>query len=96
MRLILCSRIDEARRSLLVEFVETYVPLMGNDFIEFQELIHTENQYEEVEKMVTVYEQMGMEQETWIEGYSGCVHREVSEFHLFPNFDEVNWSENSH
>lgn len=68
MRLILGSRIDEARRS----------------------------QYEEVEKMVTVYEQMGMEKETWIEGYSGCVHREVSGFHLFPNFDEVNWSENSH
>jgi len=42
------------RRSLLVEFVETYVPLLGNDLIEFQELIHTENQYEEVEKMVTV------------------------------------------
>ena len=62
MRLILGSRIDEARRS----------------------------QYEEVEKMVTVYEQMGMEKETWIEGYSGGVHREVSEFHLFPNFDEVN------
>ncbi len=61
LRLILGSRIDEARRSLLVEFVETYVPLMGNDFIEFQELIHTENQYEEVEKMVTVYEQIGME-----------------------------------
>ena len=48
------------RRSLLVEFVETYVPLLGNDLIEFQELIHTENQYEEVEKMVTVYEQMGI------------------------------------
>ena len=61
LRLILGSRIDEVRRSLLVEFVETYVPLMGNDFIEFQELIHTENQYEEVEKMVTVYEQMGIE-----------------------------------
>ena len=61
LRLILGSRIDEVRRSLLVEFVETYVPLMGNDFIEFQELIHTENQYEEVEKMVTVYEQKGIE-----------------------------------
>ena len=61
LRLILGSRTDDLRRSLLVEFVETYIPLLGNDFIEFQELIHTENQYEEVEKMVTVYEQMGME-----------------------------------
>ncbi len=56
LRLILGSQVDEMRQSLLVEFVETYVPLMNEELAQFQELIQTENQYVEVEYMVTVYD----------------------------------------
>jgi len=62
LRLILGSAVDPARRSLLVEFVETYVPLTGGELAEFEHLIHTEQQYMEIEQMVTVYEQRGIEQ----------------------------------
>ncbi len=61
LRLILGSSTDDLRRSLLVEFVETYAPLRGNELHQFQELICSKDQYEEVEKMVTVYEQRGIE-----------------------------------
>lgn len=62
LRLILGSPVDPARKSLLVEFVETYVPLVGDELAAFEHLIHTEQQYEEVEQMVTVYEQRGIDQ----------------------------------
>jgi hypothetical protein len=62
LRLILGCPIDPARKSLLVEFVETYIPLVGIELAAFEHLIHTEQQYEEVEQMVTVYEQRGIEQ----------------------------------
>ena len=62
LRLILGCPIDPARKSLLVEFVETYLPLVGIELAAFEHLIHTEQQYEEVEQMVTVYEQRGIEQ----------------------------------
>ena len=61
LRLILGCPIDPARKSLLVEFVETYIPLAGTELTEFEHLIHSEQQYAEVEKMVTVYEQQGIE-----------------------------------
>jgi len=61
LRLILGSQVDEMRQSLLVEFVETYVPLMNEDLAQFEELIQSEDQYVEVEYMVTVYEQRGIE-----------------------------------
>lgn len=62
LRLILGSPIDPARKSLLIEFVETYVPLVGAELAEFDHLIHSEQQYEEVELMVTIYEQRGIAQ----------------------------------
>lgn len=61
LRMILGCPVDPARKSLLVEFVETYVPLAGEELAEFEHLIHTEQQYEEVEQMVTIYEQRGIE-----------------------------------
>lgn len=62
LRMILGAHVDPARASLLIEFVETYVPLTVNECIEFEHLIQTEQQYAEVEQMVTVYEQRGIEQ----------------------------------
>lgn len=62
LRLILGSPVDPARKSLLVEFVETYVALTADELSDFELLIHTEQQYAEVEQMVTIYEKRGIEQ----------------------------------
>jgi hypothetical protein len=62
LRWILGSPVDPARKSLLVEFIETYVPLSGELLFEFEHLIHSEEQYAEVEQMVTIYEKRGIEQ----------------------------------
>ena len=61
LRLILGCPVDPARKSLLVEFLETYVPLIGEELSHFEQLIQTEKQYAEVEQMVTVYEQRGID-----------------------------------
>ena len=53
--------IDPARQNLLVEFVETYMPLDSQESIEFEQIISSDDQYKEVKKMVTVYEQRGIE-----------------------------------
>ena len=52
---------DPARQSVLVEFVETYLPLIGEELERFEQLIQTDELYGEVEQMVTVYEQRGIE-----------------------------------
>jgi len=61
LRLILRSPVDPARRSLLVEFVETYLPLAGREKTEFQQIVTADQQYAEVERMITVYEKEGIE-----------------------------------
>ena len=61
LRLILRSPVDPARRSLLVEFVETYLPLAGREKTEFQQIVTADQQYAEVERMITVYEKDGIE-----------------------------------
>ena len=60
LRLILRSAVDPARRSLLVEFVETYLPLAGREKTEFQQIVTADQQYAEVEQMITVYEKDGI------------------------------------
>ena len=60
--LILGCSLERMRKSLAVEFVETYIPLIGSDSTQFMNLIQSEQQYVEVEKMVTVYEQIALEQ----------------------------------
>jgi hypothetical protein len=62
LRWILACPIDAARRSLLVEFVETYVPLAGREQWEFEQTVRSDDQYHEVEQMITVYEQRGKEE----------------------------------
>ena len=61
LRLILGCPLDPARRSLLVEFVETYVPLAAPEQVEFEEIVAQDQQYAEVESMITIYERKGME-----------------------------------
>ena len=60
LRLILRSPVDPARRSLLVDFVETYLPLAGSEKTEFQQIVTADQEYAEVEKMITVYEKEGI------------------------------------
>jgi hypothetical protein len=60
LRLILGCPIDPARRSLLIEFVETYLPLAKHEQEQFETIVKQE-QYVEVEAMITVYEQKGIE-----------------------------------
>ena len=61
MRLILACPVDPARQSLLVEFVETYLPLAGREQMEFHQIVHSDHKYVEVEQMITVYEKKGIE-----------------------------------
>ena len=60
LRLILASPVDAARRSLLVEFVETYLPLAGREQTEFQQIVVGDEEYAEVKQMITVYEKQGI------------------------------------
>ena len=60
LRLILRSPVDPARRSLLVDFVETYLPLAGREKAEFQQIVAADQEYAEVEQMITVYEKEGI------------------------------------
>ena len=61
LRLILGCPVDPARRSLLVEFVETYLPLAKDEQEQFETIVKQDEQYVEVEAMITVYEQKGIE-----------------------------------
>jgi hypothetical protein len=61
LRLILGCPVDPARRSLLVEFVETYLPLAKDEQEQFDTIVKHDEQYVEVESMITVYEQKGIE-----------------------------------
>jgi hypothetical protein len=61
LRLILASPVDPARASLLVEFVEAYLPLVEHEQTEFQLIVANEPEYAKVEQMITVYEKKGIE-----------------------------------
>jgi hypothetical protein len=43
----------------LVEFVETYLPLAKGEQAEFQQIVHEDSEYAEVERMITTYEMKG-------------------------------------
>lgn len=60
LRLILRAGVDPARESLLVDFVETYMPLLIAEEAQFAELVHSNQSYVEVQKMVTTYEKAGI------------------------------------
>ena len=61
LRLILGARVRPARRSILLEFVETYVLLDSTEQREFNRLVTQKTEYREVEKMITTYERRGIE-----------------------------------
>ena len=61
LRLILRAGIDPARQSLLVEFVETYMPLVAAEQTQFTQFVQVDETYREVKQMLTTYEQAGIE-----------------------------------
>ena len=61
LRLILQAKINPARQSILVDFVENYVRLNSKEQQQFEATVKTED-FQEVIKMMTVYEARGREQ----------------------------------
>jgi predicted transposase/invertase (TIGR01784 family) len=60
LRLILGARVNPARKSILLQFVETYVPLDRREETEFNEQVQEESQLQEVRSMITTYEKRGI------------------------------------
>ncbi|OGV89183.1 MAG: hypothetical protein A3K19_24075 [Lentisphaerae bacterium RIFOXYB12_FULL_65_16] len=61
LRMISGSQVNAARRSLLVDFVETYTPLDAQQEHRFETIIKADKKYAKVGKMITVYEKRGMQ-----------------------------------
>ena len=62
LRMMLGCPINAARKSLLFEFMEQYMPLSGPKLAEFEIITKKDkSQYREVAKMVTVYEKRGIQ-----------------------------------
>ena len=61
LRLVLKAERNPARQSLLVEFIENYVSLKECDLTEFTKLITTAPELKEIKKMITVYEEQGIQ-----------------------------------
>ena len=60
LREVAQARIDEARKALLTNVVETYLLLDVNEIVEFDQLMALP-EGEEVREMISVYEQRGIE-----------------------------------
>ncbi len=73
MRLMLGSEINPARRSLLLDFIETYIPLVEPEQTEFLSLLETTQPYREVERMLTSYELNGIKKGKEIGFQEGAV-----------------------
>jgi hypothetical protein len=59
MQQTLLSSVDEARKSLLLNLIETYMPLNAEQEAEFAQLLGQE-EAQEVRRMITVYEERGI------------------------------------
>jgi len=59
LRLVLQSEKNEARRQVLVEFIENYVILKEDELEKFTAIVESRQELKEIKKMVTVYEQKG-------------------------------------
>ena len=62
LRMMIGCPINEARRSLLFEFMDRYMPLSGTKQAEFERItLKEKSPYKEVAKMVTSYEKRGIQ-----------------------------------
>ena len=60
LRLAIGCEVNPARESLLVDFIENYIKLNSKEQEEFDTLVKSDEVYEEVIKMMTVYEERGV------------------------------------
>jgi hypothetical protein len=60
-RLILKAEKDMAKKSLLLEFIESYITLNNKEMKEFDKLITVDENLKEITEMITVYEERGIE-----------------------------------
>ena len=61
LRMVLKSEKNEARRQVLVEFIENYVILKGDELEKFTAIVESRQELKEIKKMVTVYEERGIQ-----------------------------------
>ena len=61
LRLVLKSEKNPARQRVLVEFIENYVILKEDELEKFSEQIETKREFREIKKMITVYEERGIQ-----------------------------------
>ena len=61
LRLILGAKVNPARRSILLDFVESYMQLASREARAFGELVAREPDYRRVQRMITTYEKRGLE-----------------------------------
>jgi hypothetical protein len=61
LRLIVGAPLDDARRHMLVEFIETYMMLPKAEQQAFEKLVAVEPEYEGVTTVMTIYEKRGVE-----------------------------------
>ena len=61
LRLILGTGVDPAMKNVLIEYVETYMPLNEQEAVEFKRIVCEKEEYQEVVKMITTYEQDGID-----------------------------------
>ena len=61
LRLITAANVNDARRSLLFEFIDGYMPLRPEEQHEFHKFVETQSEYEGVTKMITSFERVGLE-----------------------------------
>jgi len=61
LRLILKAERDIAKKSLLLEFIESYIKLNSKEMKEFDKLITVDENLKEITEMITVYEERGIE-----------------------------------
>lgn len=61
LRLIITGRIDEARQSILLNFVEECMVLKSLEEKSFKKLIDEKEDYKEIKHMVTIYEEKGIQ-----------------------------------
>ena len=60
LRLICRTKVNDAKKSLLFQFVETYMKLGKTEETQFLNIVESNKNFKEVKEMITTYEQKGL------------------------------------
>ena len=61
LNFVLKSKVNPARKGVLLNFIEKYVILNSKEQKVYKQLTETDKKYQEVKEMITVYEERGIE-----------------------------------